>query len=110
MRVTKEVVTTHPTVQYGNVDILSRYEWDSETDLLTKEHRARINKVDAWLTKTVCKSWSNLHDHVEDMLKPKLGRIENAGKRTDKEPTTKDKRNYTALRRKIRSKRVNRNR
>ena len=75
MRIVKEIKTTHPTVQYGNVDILTRYEYDSVSDTLSKEDRIRLKKADDLLNRTVVSGWSDLRDYVEDSVKGKLGRI-----------------------------------
>ena len=78
MRIIKELRSTHPTVQYGNIDILSRYEYDTETDDLSEETLASYKDADGIIQKLTTRGWTKLHDYIEATQQKRLGRIAHA--------------------------------
>jgi hypothetical protein len=73
MKIVKEIRSLHPTVQYGNIEIFGRYEYDSETDTLSKEERIKYGKIDNYLNRVAVEAWTGLYDEIEAKVKPKLG-------------------------------------
>lgn len=82
MKIRKRVKAEIPTVQYGNVEIETSLEFDTDSDSLSSEAPLRVRKVGKFLDKMVLKEYTTFADELETELErfTKFGDLKNGKK------------------------------